>query len=252
MRVEREGLTREQVASVGVNPVTGWRLLRDFGGGEEGKGEGGGRKRRRWVVLNGANSGVGRAVLQLGRRWGWGSIAVVRARGSEEEGRRLREEMEGLGATRVVSEEEVMMGRGFKERVMEWTDGGREEVVLGLNCVGGKAAVAMAKVLSPGARFVTYGAMSKQPMVIPAGMMIFKDVRFEGFWVSKWGEEHPREKEETVREILDLMRRGEFQDVPTVEVPWEWDTKQEGLVDAVQGTLEGYRKGKGVFVFGDT
>jgi len=33
---------------------------------------------------------------------------------------------------------------------------------------------------------------------------------------------------------------------------WEWETKQDGLVDAVQGTLEGYRKGKSVFVFGKT
>ena len=36
-----------------------------------------------------------------------------------------------------------------------------------------------------------------------------------------------------------------------VEVPWNWDTKKEELVGAVQGTLEGFRKGKGVLIFGD-
>jgi len=33
---------------------------------------------------------------------------------------------------------------------------------------------------------------------------------------------------------------------------WEWNTKQEDLVKAVSGTLEGFRSGKGIFVFGET
>ena len=53
-------------------------------------------------------------------------------------------------------------------------------------------------------------------------------------------------------ELLEMMRRGEFKDTPMVEVKWDWETKREALVDAVQGTLEGFRKGKGVFMFGDT
>ena len=68
----------------------------------------------------------------------------------------------------------------------------------------------------------------------------------------RWSDQHPEEKKRTVDEILDLIRRGEFEDVPMVEVPWNWDTNKEELVDAVQGTLEGFRKGKGVFIFGDT
>ena len=49
-----------------------------------------------------------------------------------------------------------------------------------------------------------------------------------------------------------MYKDGSIKDVPYVEVPWSWETKKEALIDAVQGTLEGYRKGKGVFVFGDT
>ena len=37
-----------------------------------------------------------------------------------------------------------------------------------------------------------------------------------------------------------------------MEVKWDWETEKNKLVDAVQGTLEGFRKGKGLFVFGDT
>lgn len=244
--MEKEGLRPEQVGTVGVNPVTAWRMLRDFVG-LKGEGEG----RGDWFVQNGANSGVGRAAIQLGKRWGYRSIAVVRDRQGDE-GEKLKRELEGLGATKVVTETQLLT-REFADEVKEWTKGGADgEVRLGLNCVGGKAATAMARVLSPGAHMVTYGAMSRKPMEIPAGLLIFKNLVFDGFWVSKWSDANPEEKEKTVGELLEMMRRGEFRDTPTVEVPWEWGTGREELVEAVQGTLEGYRKGKGVFMFGDT
>jgi trans-2-enoyl-CoA reductase len=240
MRVDKEGLKSTQVATVSVNPVTAWRMLRDFVELREGN----------WWIQNGANSGVGRAAIQLGRLWGLRCIAVVRGRAGEE-GERLKRELERLGATRVVTDEEVGE-KGFKDKVMGWTNGGREKVMLGLNCVGGDAAMAMAKVLSDGAHMVTYGAMSKSPMRIGASLLIFKDLRFSGFWVSRWADANPEQKMKTVEEILQLIREGNFKDVPMVEVPWNWDTKKEELVQAVEGTLGGYRKGKGIFMFGDT
>ena len=76
-------------------------------------------------------------------------------------------------------------------------------------------------------------------------------LRFEGFWVSRWGDENPEEKKRTVEELLRLMREKRFRDTPVVEVGWGWDTGKETLVEAVQGTLEGFRRGKGMFVFED-
>ncbi|MCJ1278035.1 mitochondrial 2-enoyl thioester reductase [Puttea exsequens] len=243
MRVGRggEGVSRGQVAGVGVNPVTAWWLLRGFVRLQEGE----------WWVLNGANSGVGRMALQLGKLWGWKSLAVVRKRESAEEEERLRKELEGLGAERVVTEEEVGE-RGFGDRVKEWTGGGREKVRLALNCVGGEAAMNLAKCLDPGGVMVTYGGMSRSPMRVGAGMLIFRDLSFRGFWVSRWAEENPLEKEKTVERILEMYRRADLRDSPVVEVKWDWGTAREELVGAVEGTLEGYRKGKGLFVFGDS
>ena len=226
-------------ALVKVNPVTAYRMLKDFVKLDDGD----------WWIQNGANSGVGRAAIQLGKRWGYNSIAVVRSRPGEE-GEKLKKELEDLGATKVVTDEEIQQD-GFKDQVKEWTNGGRSPLKLALNCVGGNAAMAMARPLSSGASMVTYGGMSKKPMLVGASMLIFKDLRFSGFWVSRWSDAHPEEKRKTVDELLDMMRNGEFKDTPMVEVKWDWDTKKEELVDAVQGTLEGFRKGKGVFVFGD-
>jgi trans-2-enoyl-CoA reductase len=89
--------------------------------------------------------------------------------------------------------------------------------------------------------------MSKQPLTIPASLLIFKDLHFHGFWVSRWSEKHPGEKKKTVEHVLELTREGKFRDTPFEEIRWEWDTSGEEL-----DTLSGYREGKGIFVFGES
>ncbi|KAL2128073.1 hypothetical protein VTI74DRAFT_9765 [Chaetomium olivicolor] len=252
-----EGLTAKQVATVSVNPCSAYRMLKDYVDLVDlsiksfAKGDGsatGGA----WFIQNGANSGVGRSAIQLGRLWGLRSINVIRERATPEETEALKKELEGLGATVVVTENEFL-DRSFTAKLKEeWTRGGKEPVMLGLNCVGGKSASAMVKALSPKGCMVTYGGMSRQSFPFPTGPQIFKRLRFEGFWLSEWGKENPIEKRNTVNEILELMREGKFKEAPFQEVEWNWDTEEKVLKDAVQGTLEGFRSGKGLFVFGDT
>jgi mitochondrial enoyl-[acyl-carrier protein] reductase / trans-2-enoyl-CoA reductase len=48
------------------------------------------------------------------------------------------------------------------------------------------------------------------------------------------------------------VREGRFKDAPVEEVRWdESSTKGDELKTTVQSTLEGFRKGKGVFVFAE-
>lgn len=236
----REKLSAVDVGSVTVNPVTAWCLLRNFGGMRAGKGE--------WWVQNGANSGVGRMALQFGRMWGMKGIAVVRGREGEE-GEKLKRELLALGAEKVVTEEELA-SRDFQAQVRLWTNG--EKIKLALNCIGGDSMQNLAKILSDGGTMVTYGAMSKKPMRLGAGMLIFRNLRFEGFWVSRWAEGWGRERKRVIEEILGLMAKGEVKGGPVEEVQWGVGTGREELVRAVEGTLEGGRGGKGVFVFRDT
>ncbi|OAP60125.1 hypothetical protein AYL99_05127 [Fonsecaea erecta] len=239
----KEGLTPLQVGTVSVNPCTAYRMLLDsakwgFRGDE-------------WFIQNGANSGVGRAAIQLGREWGFKSINVIRGRENKEEEQKLRQELLDIGATKVITEEELQ-SREIRDQIKEWTNGGREQIKVGLNCVGGKPATAMAKFLSPGATMVTYGAMSKQPLMLPASLLIFKEISFNGFWVSKWSDRHPDQKKQTVEDVLRLTREGRFKDIPVQECKWGWKTEIDLLKQAVQGTLGGFRPGKGVFVFEET
>ncbi|RDW62232.1 hypothetical protein BP6252_11665 [Coleophoma cylindrospora] len=237
----KEGLTPIQVGTVSVNPCTAYRMLRDFETLKEGD----------WFIQNGANSGVGRAAIQLGKMWGYRSINVIRDRPDAEATEKMKQELYALGATKVVTESELM-DRSFGERVKEWTSSGPHRVKLGLNCVGGKPTSALIKCLSQSGHLVTYGGMSKQPVNLPTGLLIFKDLKFSGFWVSRWSDAHPVEKKKCVDEILEYTRLGLFKDVPVETVQWDWDTPESVLKEAVQGTLSGFRAGKGVLVYGDT
>lgn len=249
------GLSAAAAATATVNPCTAWRLLRDFVDVVElsvRSGTGAGA----WFMQNGANSGVGRAAIQLGRLWGLRSINVVRARATAEETAALRQELTDLGATVVLTEDELQE-RGFAARLRQDHMGGESvardsPLLLGLNCVGGRAALGLAKCLSDGAKMVTYGAMAKQPLTVPAGMLIFRDLSFSGFWFSRWGTANPAARKQTVEAVLDLIRDGKFHPGPAQDIPWSWDTPAETLTAAVSGTLEGFRAGKGIFVFKDT
>ncbi|KAI0101339.1 hypothetical protein GGR51DRAFT_333933 [Nemania sp. FL0031] len=243
IKIDKEGLSPVQAGTVSVNPCSAYRMLRDYAHPPLREGD--------WFVQNGANSGVGRAAVQLGRLWGYRSINVIRARADAESTQALRDELTALGADHVVTEEEFL-SREFKDRVAEWTRGSGGGVRLGLNCVGGKSAQTIAKTLGTGGTMVTYGGMARQPVALPTGLLIFKDIRFVGFWLSRWADGDKAAKKATVSEILELVRRGKFRDTPVVDVPWSWETEEMALKEAVQGTLEGFRAGKGVFVFGET
>jgi trans-2-enoyl-CoA reductase len=220
-------------ATVSVNPCTAYRMLKDFTPLERGD----------WFIQNGANSGVGRAAIQFGRIWGLKSINVVRDRPEIKE---LKEELMGLGADIVVTEEELA-DRAFRKHVQEVTGG--KAPMLGLNCVGGKATTELIRQLGEGGHVVTYGAMARQPVTLSASALIFKDIHAHGFWVSRWSDKHPEEKKKMVEEIFGLVQAGEFKDVPVEKTLWKDDTKEEELIAAVERSGQGFGGKKQVFVF---
>ncbi|PHH58915.1 hypothetical protein CDD82_2615 [Ophiocordyceps australis] len=254
VKIDSHALTPSQAALVSVNPCTAYRILRSYGPAppatalpmrplDVGSGQ--------WFIQNGANSGVGRAAIQFARLWGLRSINIIRDRDTPEATQALAQQLMDLGAHVVVSESELQ-SRQWPDRLAELTRNGREPIGLGLNCVGGKSATALARSLGDGGTLVSYGAMAKQPVALPVGLLIFRDVRFVGFWLSKWNAKDPTARKHMIDDILDLVRQGKFRNAPLDQVAWNWDTDEQTLRCAVQGTLDGFRKGKGIFIFGDT
>ncbi|GBF88511.1 hypothetical protein Rsub_01226 [Raphidocelis subcapitata] len=84
---------------------------------------------------------------------------------------------------------------------------------LGLNCVGGSSALAVAKLLRPSSTLVTYGAMGLSPISLPASLLIFRDLAFRGFWLSGgWAaKEGPRGRAALLDRVAALYADGSLQ-----------------------------------------
>lgn len=225
-----------QVATISVNPVTAWRLLTDFVDLRQGG----------WFIQNGATSAVGGVVLQLAKLWGFKNISIIRDGPNPSSTSQLKKHLEGLGASKVFTETEIK-APGFKKLVEELLKG--EKLQLGLNCVGGNMTSRMSTVLSDGAQLVTYGNMSRQPIRLGVRSMIFHDLVYCGFWVSRWAEEHVEEKERTVNNLLALYRAGMLHPPRVSTIPWRWETPKEDILKPISNTFGESGKQKDLFVF---
>ena len=95
----------------------------------------------------------------------------------------------------------------LRDEVKAATNGA--QIGLGLNSVGGDSALRIANCLAFGGTLVSFGAMSLQPLKIPTGLLIFKDLRFRGIWINKWYDEAtPQERMAAFNPIFEMAKRG--------------------------------------------
>jgi mitochondrial enoyl-[acyl-carrier protein] reductase / trans-2-enoyl-CoA reductase len=208
----------EQAAMLKINPITAWRMLHDFVRLEPGD----------WVIQNAANSAAGRAVIQISRELGFRTVNVVRRA-------ELIDELLAEGGDAVLVDDEKV-----RDEVRETT--GSEAPRLALNAVGGESALRLANCLAPEGTMVTYGAMSLQPLRLPNGLLIFKNLHFTGFWVNKWYERAtPEERSKTFERLFDFAQRG------LLRTKVERSYSLGDFAAAVERATEGKRGGKILF-----
>jgi trans-2-enoyl-CoA reductase len=190
------GLGARAACVLRVNPPTAWRLLHDFADLRPGD----------WIVQNAATSAVGRAVLEIARHEGWRTLSLVRRPEAAVE-------LRAWGADAVVVE-----GPDLAAESASLLGGVRPR--LGLNAVGGASATRVAGLLAPGGTLVTYGAMSKEALKIPNGFLIFRDLVFRGFWLTRWlREAAPADREAMFGGIFRLAAAGCFAPRVAAEFP---------------------------------
>ena len=174
-----------EAAMLKINPATAWRMLHDVVALEPGA----------WIIQNAANSGVGRAVIAIARELGLRTVNLVRRP-------ELIEELTAAGADVVLLDDETAV-----EQTKALT--GRAPIRLALNSVGGDSATRVASVLANGGWVATFGAMSRQPVKIPTGLLIFKDIRFRGYWVTNWYKTASAEDRQAMfTRLFDFAARG--------------------------------------------
>eukprot|EP00127_Corallochytrium_limacisporum_P003743 Clim_evm75s152 gene=Clim_evmTU75s152 len=193
-------------ACLSVNPCTAYRMLKDFVDLNPGD-----------VVLQAAaTSAVGQTVIQLCKLWDVATVNVVRDRPLWDETENF---LKDLGATDVVTEKTLQNPRELakvirkaSEAVSGTSEATATSAKLALNCVGGKTASDMMRMLGKGGVMVTYGGMSKESMPIPVGPFIFKDIQLRGFWMSDWSIRHngTDERQVMLDEITDMYINGKL------------------------------------------
>jgi trans-2-enoyl-CoA reductase len=209
-----------QAAMLKVNPITAWRMIHDFVSLRPGD----------WLIQNAANSGAGECVIQIAREMGIKTVNAVRRA-------ELVEELRSLGGDAVLVD-----GENLRDEVAKAT--AKAPIRLALNAVGGDNALRVAKCLASDGTMVTYGAMSLQPLCIPNGMLIFKNLRFTGFWVNKWYEAAtPQQRAETFAPLFEMAKRGLLR--TKVEKTYPLSEAQAAIAHASQNK----RSGKIVFDF---
>ncbi|CAG9859786.1 unnamed protein product [Phyllotreta striolata] len=181
-----------EAATLTINPCTAYRMLKDFSNLNAGD----------YIIQNGANSSCGQIIIQLCKLWGINSINIVRNRPDLPE---VKNYLTELGATYVFSEEELLQNAIQKNDI--------QKPILGLNCVGGRMALEIAKYLEDGSVLITYGGMSKEPVYIPTSALIFKDIEVRGFWMTRWFNENDDsvEKEDMFEELITMIGNKDLQ-----------------------------------------
>lgn len=158
------GIDPLQAAMLKVNPATAWRLLHGFEPLRQGD----------WIVQNAGNSAVSRCVIQLARDLGIRTVSFVRRP-------ELTGELKALGADEVFADDDG--GLAAARDLL-----GGANAALAFNSVGGDSALRLMKLLRESGTHITYGAMGRKPVTMPNGLLIFRDLRVRGLWVTRWTE----------------------------------------------------------------
>src|SRR5438046_5067773 len=212
--VEPDGIEPVQAAMLKINPLTAWRLLQDYVDLQKGD----------WIIQNAANSAAGRAVIQIAHELGFKTVNVVRRA-------ELIDELRADGGDVVLVD-----GEKLRDEVKSATGGAA--IRLGLNSVGGDSALRLANCLAFGGTLVSFGAMSLQPLKIPTGLFIFKDLRFRGIWINKWYDDATmQERLETFRHLYEMAKRGLLK--TKVEKAYSIDDAQAAVAHAAQSKRSG-------------
>jgi len=152
----------QQLSMLGINPATAYLLLTEIVP----------LKRGDWVIQNGANSAVGRAVIAIAKSLGIKTVNIVR----REE---LVDEIKSLGGDIVLVE-----GPELPKLIAAAT--GKAAISLAIDMVADTATLNLTNSIALNGTVVLYSASSQKPLVGSAIQMIFNNQSIRGFWLINW------------------------------------------------------------------
>lgn len=151
-----------------------------------------------WIIQNTANGMVGKTLAMLAQSRGINTINLVRRDAGVAE-------LTALGIANVIS----TASDGWKDKVRDITGGA--PINAAVDSIGGSASGDLADLLGDDGLLVSFGSMAGEPMQIPSGAAIFKQLTVKGFWGSKVSAAmSPEKKGQLIGEIIRLVAGGEL------------------------------------------
>lgn len=217
------GIDPQQAALMRVNPPTALGMLAVAGRLPAGT----------WVAQNAASSAAGHCVIQIAKLLGLHTVNFVRRLESVEV-------CQALGADLTFTDD----ADGLTAAKAALAERNAGPIPLALNAVGGESALRLMDLLGPQGTHVTYGAMARQPLKVPNGMLIFKGLVLRGFWLTLWKETMSREGMNMIyQQLCQWILAGQL--TQTIAAAYPIAEYQEALTHAAQSS----RNGKVILTF---
>lgn len=155
------GMADEVACQAFVNPLTAYAML-----------ETSGLKEGDWVLVTAGASAYGKLVIQMAKQKGIKVACTVRR---DEQ----KEALQSLGAELVINTEKEKL----QKLIMEYTG---EGVAVVFDAVGGLLGAKALASLRNGGKMMVFGLLSLENIPLNSGLMIFKNLKVEGFWLTTW------------------------------------------------------------------
>jgi NADPH:quinone reductase-like Zn-dependent oxidoreductase len=129
--------------------------------------------RQRAIVLNAANSALGRMLIRIAALRGLASIAIVRNAAYVNE-------LRNLGATEVLVSSDLDFVPQLAHTCNYYGAG------IGFDAIAGESTAVMLNAMPAHARVLVYGALSSASVSVNVGTLLFGTKVVEGFWLTEW------------------------------------------------------------------
>ncbi len=144
-----------------VNPLTAYGMI-----------EKSGLKEGDWLLITAGASAFGKLAIQMANQKGIKVACTVRRDDQKEL-------LQKIGADLVINTEKEKL----RKVIFEVTGEGVNVV---FDAVGGVLGAKTMACLKQGGKMIVFGLLSLENIPMNSGLLIFKDLKIEGFWLSSW------------------------------------------------------------------
>ncbi len=176
------------------------------------------------ILINAANSAIGKMLIRIANRMGMTPIAVVR-----------KQENVDIFADYALETVLNSGDAGYPQALERLKRSGGVEAVF--DCIGGDESLTFAETLVPGGQFIHYGLLSGRP-VPPLFWRSRPDIRFMNFHLRQWihSQDKPRVQQK-IDQVMALIRDGVVH--TEIATAFSLDNIAEAIEAAICGELKG-------------